>query len=52
MNLQVLIMAVVLKTDISQTMPKYFKFVKKKDLNVCSFPDSHNIFHAMIYSMP
>ena len=28
MNLQVLIMAVVSKTDISRKIPNYFKFVK------------------------
>ena len=34
MNLQVLIMAVVLKTDISRKIPNYFKFIKKMNLNV------------------
>ena len=34
MNLQILIMAVVSKTDMSK-IPKYFKFVKKMNLNVC-----------------
>ena len=34
MNLQVLIMAVVSKTDISRKIQKYFKFVKKMNLNV------------------
>ena len=33
-NLQFLIMAVVSKTDISRKIPKYFKFVKKTNLNV------------------
>ena len=32
MNLQVLIMAVVSKTDICQKIPKYFKFVKSVKL--------------------
>ena len=33
-NLLVLIMTVVSKTDIDRKMPKYFKFVKKMNLNV------------------
>ena len=32
MNLQVLIMAVVLKTDISRKIPNYFKFIKKMNI--------------------
>ena len=47
MNLQVLIMAVASKTDISRKIPKYFKFVKKMNLNVCSYPSSQNIFHDL-----
>ena len=46
-NLQVLIMAVVSKTDIGLKTPKYFKFVKKMNLNVWSFPSSQNIFHDL-----
>ena len=34
MNLQVLIMAVVSKTDISRKIPKYFKFLRKCILRV------------------
>ena len=33
-NLQVLIMAVVSKTDLSRKVPKYYTFVKKINLNV------------------
>ena len=33
-NLLVLIMAVVSKTDIGRKIPKYFKIVKKMNLNV------------------
>ena len=47
MNLQVLIMAVVSKTDISQKIPKSFKFVKKMNLNVRSFSSSQNIPHDL-----
>ena len=47
MNLQVLIMAVVSKTDISRKIPNYFKFVKKLNLNVRSFLSSQNIFHDL-----
>ena len=47
MNVEVLIMAVVSKTDISRKIPKYIKFVKKMNLNVCSFPSSDNIFHGL-----
>ena len=47
MNLQILIMAVVSKTDISRKIPNYFKFVKKMDLNVRSFPISQNVFHDL-----
>ena len=45
MNLQVLIMAVVSKTDLSLKIPNYLKFVQKMNLNVRSFPSSQNIFH-------
>ena len=44
MNLQVLIMA---KTDISRKIPNYFKFVKKMNPNVRSFPSSQNIFQDL-----
>ena len=47
MNLQLLIMAVVSKTDISRKRPNYFKFVKKMNLNVRSFSNSQNIFHDL-----
>ena len=49
MILQVLIMAVVSKTDISRKIPNYFKFVtcKKMNLNVRSFLSSQNIFHDL-----
>ena len=47
MNLQVLIMTVVSKTDISRNIPKYFKFVNKMNLNVRSFPSFQNIFHDL-----
>ena len=47
MNLQVLIMVVVSKTDISRKIPNYFKFVKKMNLNVRSFLSSQNIFHDL-----
>ena len=47
MNLQVSIMAVVSKTDISRKIPNYFKFVKKMNLNVRSFLSSQNIFHDL-----
>ena len=47
MNLQVLIMVVVSKTDISRKIPNYFKFVKKMNLNVRSFPSSQNVFHDL-----
>ena len=47
MNLQVLVMAVVSKTDISRKIPNYFKFVKKMNLNVRSFLSSQNIFHDL-----
>ena len=47
MNLQVLIMAVVSKTDIGRKIPKYLKFVIKMNLNVGSFPSSQNIFHDL-----
>ena len=47
MNLQVLIMAVVSKTDISRKIPKYIKFVKQMNLNVRSFPSSQNIFQDL-----
>ena len=33
-NLLVLLMIVVSKTDIGRKIPKYFKFVKKMNLNV------------------
>ena len=44
MNLQILIRAVVSKTGLSKIYPKYFKFLKKMNLNVRSFPSSNNIF--------
>ena len=47
MNLLVLIMAVVSKTDIGQTVPKYFKFVKKMNLNEWSLSSSQNIIHDL-----
>ena len=47
MNLLVLKMAFVSKTDIGRKIPKYFKFVKKMNLNVSSFPSSQNIFHDL-----
>ena len=47
MNLQVLIMAVVSKIDISRKIPNYFKFVKKTNLNIKSFLSSQNIFHDL-----
>ena len=47
MNLQVLIMAVVSKTNISRKIPNYIKFVKKMNLNVRSFLRSQNIFHDL-----
>ena len=47
MNLQVLIMAVVSKTDISRKIPNYFKFAKKMNLNVRSSLSSQNIFHDL-----
>ena len=47
MNLQVLIMAVVSKTDIGKKIPKYFKYVKKMNLSVRSSPSSQNIFHDL-----
>ena len=47
MNLQVLIMTVVSKTDISRKIPNYFKFVKKMNLNIISFLSSQNIFHDL-----
>ena len=52
MNLQFLIMAVVSKTNISPKIPKskntkIFKFVKKMNLNVKTFPSSQNIFHDL-----
>ena len=47
MNLQVLEMAVISKTDISRKIPNYFKFVKKMNLNVRSFLSSQNIFHDL-----
>ena len=47
MNLQVLLMEVVSKTDINRKIPKYFKIVKKMNLNVISFPSSQNIFHDL-----
>ena len=47
MNSQVLIKAVVSKTDISRKIPNYFKFVKKMILNVRPYPSSQNIFHDL-----
>ena len=47
MNLQVLIMAVVSKTDISRKIPIYLKFVKKMNLNVRSILSSQNIFQDL-----
>ena len=47
MNLQVLIMAAVSKTNTSRKIPNYFKFVKKINLNVRSFLSSQNIFHDL-----
>ena len=47
MNLKVLIMAVVSKTDISRKIPSDFKFVMKMNLNVRSFLSSQNIFHEL-----
>ena len=44
MNLQVLIIAVVSKTDITRKNNKNFKFVKKMNLNVSLFSCSQNIF--------
>ena len=47
MSLQVLIMAVVSKTDISRKIPNYFKFDEKINLNVRSFLSSQSIFHDL-----
>ena len=47
MNLQVLIMAIVSKTDISRKIQNSFKFVMKMNLNVRSFLISQNIFHDL-----
>ena len=47
MNFQVFIKAVLSKTNLCRKIPKYFKFVKKMNLNVCSFSSSQNIFHDL-----
>ena len=43
-------MPVVSKTDISRKIPNYFKFVKKMNLNVRSFPGTDN--QELMQSVP